>query len=167
MANLIAITIKAITTPRVLGFEGMPLRGGTRPSMALAQRHSKSLHSLAEFQSCTRSPWVAMPAKDQMSDTIPPKFFDGLLQGTFISTNRSILARELANDLRSFCCSNRCSLLRQFNDFVELWTAPRPQISAAAKRCRQHGRTDDRRGRRIRFDRAVVGIHDLGGPAAV
>jgi hypothetical protein len=145
----------------------MFLRGGTRSSMALAQRHSKFIRSQSSKVARATS-WVAMPALDQMSDTVPPKFFSMVsCRGLSSLPTVPFLARELANDLRSFCCSNRCSLLRHFNDLVELWTAPRPQISAAAKRCRHHGRTDDRRGRRIRIDRAVVGIHDLRSPAAV
>src|SRR5258708_1511472 len=106
-----------------------------------------------------------MPAKGQTSDTVLPKLFYGLLQGS--SRPRGPFpARDFANDVRSFCASNRSGLLRQFTHPVKLRTTPRPAVPAA-KRCRQHGRADYRRGRRIRLDRIAPGVHDFGGAPAV
>src|SRR3981081_1392915 len=107
-----------------------------------------------------------MPAKDQTSVTVLPKLFYDLLQG-FLSSKRSIPSERLANDLCPFCASNRGSLLRQFTHLIKLRTTPRPAIPAAAKKCRPHGRTDYRRGRRIRLDRTALGIHDFWCAPAV
>jgi hypothetical protein len=38
-------------------------------------------------QSSKVAPRFALPVKNQMSDTVPPKLFDDLLPGTLISTN--------------------------------------------------------------------------------
>src|SRR6202022_4747068 len=76
-------------------------------------------------------------------------------------------SERLANELRPFCASNRSSLLRQFTRLVKLRTTPRPEIPAAAKRCRQHGRAHYGRGRRIRLDRTALGIHDFWCTTAV
>src|ERR1700720_3817760 len=99
-----------------------------------------------------------MPAKGQILDTVPPTLVVDLSALFDLTTLRTLISRDPANDVCSFLSRCRCSILCWFTRPIELRTTVGPEIPAAGRR--QLGWADDGRRRGIRFDRTSLGVHD-------